>query len=229
MRDGIQWSTAAVLMTTIAAIAAVLIAHPDRSAEIIAVLGAAGTLATAIMPALRRQRASAERRERATITPPADRAGHASIPALLVAAIVVLGAVAIVATCAAGCSPSAIRVHATTATIATTALAGARPVLLEAVDTAIARCDAAPLEERASCLDEAERTHRRAGVVFDSAVLATGAYRDGIETAALAGDDPAVDAALDRGLAAVRDRWGEFLELVRVLDPAAAARLGGVP
>jgi hypothetical protein len=158
--------------------------------------------------------------------PPADRAGHASLAALLAVGTIALAA----ALAMLGCSPSAIRVHATSATIATTALAGVRPILLEAADAAIARCEAGPLEERAACLDEAERTHQRVGVVFDSAVLATGVYRDGIETAAIAGgDDPAVNAALDRGLAAVRARWGELLELVRVLDPDAAARLGGVP
>lgn len=126
-----------------------------------------------------------------------------------------------------GCGASAIRTHATSATIATIAAQGARDVLMRSADEAIARCNAGPADARATCLDEAERVHRDAGVAFDAARLAIAGYRDAVEVAALAGDEEIARVVLERGASFAMREWDAFRELLRALGADVDALLPG--
>lgn len=160
---------------------------------------------------------------------PGDRRRGAASP-VLVLALVVLALVIVVAggTLLGGCGASAVRVHATSATIATASLSTARPVLLRAADAAIARCEAGPVSELAACLDREEDLARRGGLAFDAARLAVAGYRETVDIAALADDEAAAAEALRRAKELAVREVGNFIAIVRELDPDSAALLGAV-
>ncbi|AKF06092.1 hypothetical protein DB32_003241 [Sandaracinus amylolyticus] len=155
-----------------------------------------------------------DRRDRPPGDRPSRRAGGSSIASLV--AVAFLGVVGL-ALLVSGCGASAVRIHATSATIATHAASAARVELLRAVDEAIARCQARPEVERAACLEQAERQHRDAGVALDAAVMAIADYREAVEVAHLAEDQELVAVVLSRAKAHASAQWSRALELATAL------------
>lgn len=114
-----------------------------------------------------------------------------------------------------GCGASAVRIHATSATIATHAATAARAELLRAVDARIAACRALP--EPVPCLDEAQRQATDAGIALDAAVIAIASYREAVEVAHLAEDQDVAGVVLARAKAHASEQWSRVLVLATAL------------
>lgn len=131
-----------------------------------------------------------------------------------------------------GCM-SAVRAHATTATIATVALASFGDGVERATAAELATCERAPDPD--ACITRVEHAAETAAAAHDTVRPLVGAYRDGVETGAIAGDDASViDALLVMGLRLVRE-WRSLAEAGRALGievPALTipgAPAGGAP
>lgn len=144
--------------------------------------------------------------------PRSRRDGSTSIAAMV--ALAVVGLVALGALLS-GCGASAVRIHATSATIATVTASVARAELLRAVDRAIEECRASA--DPAPCLARAERQHQEAAIALDSAVIAIATYREAIEIAHLADDQELAAVVLMRAKAHAADQWSRATSLATAL------------
>lgn len=209
--------TIAVAALFMGALVAALFAPIDgeHKAQIMVILGGLGMSLTAALRGLLEKR---EGPPRQTIAPREPRRrtrteGRAS--PLLLGTLAVLGAAALVASLLSGCGASVVRQHATAATLATVAIAGAGSAIEVATAGALAECPdgAAGLP----CVADVERVAETAAGARDSLLPLLSAYRDAIETGALAGDDASVVAALGvMGLRLVRE-WPALVEALAAL------------
>lgn len=125
-----------------------------------------------------------------------------------------------------GCGASALRQHATIATVAAGTLAATAPLAAPACDAALASC-----EGRSQCIDETAERCRLAAAALEGAGAATRAYLDGLEVAVLA-DEGAVLPALLAALGALARAWGEAAATLAALGvelpalPSLGALLG---
>ncbi len=148
---------------------------------------------------------------------PSDRERGSTPVRVMVLAIAVMVIVGVVAALTSGCGASAVRNHATMATIATVASAGAANAVVSATAVAIAACPPPGAEARAACLDEVSVASETAGAVVDLVVPLVGAYRDAVETGAIAGDNPSVLATLTLVAIRLLEAWPRMVEALRVL------------
>lgn len=140
--------------------------------------------------------------------------------------VALLGVFALGATLT-GCM-SQVRAHATAATIATVALASYGDAVESATEAALVACeqDAAP----DACIDRVEHAAERAAAAHDAVRPLVGAYRDAIETGAIAGDDPSVLDTLLVLARRVAREWPTLVEPAEVFGvpvPAFAVPGGG--
>ncbi len=142
------------------------------------------------------------------------------IPPAALALLVVVGA--------SGCGASALRAHATIATVAAVTLGGAAPLVDPACDAALTACQREP-----TCLAETAGRCRAASAAVDGLALMTRGYLDAIEVASMA-DEGAAMPALMTGLSRLVVRWGEVAAyLLRfgvelpALPALASSLLGG--
>lgn len=140
-------------------------------------------------------------------TPPGDRG---SILAVLLAFSVAAGLGGLLT----GCGASAIRINATANTVATVALEQAHRAVLAETDEAIAACPPAGSPDRAACLAAGEERIRPLGIAYDGFRLAVVAHREGVETAAIAGDSDIVRVTLARSWAIATREYDALLELL---------------
>lgn len=157
-----------------------------------------------------------DRRDRAPgdSSRPRRRTDGAASPTML-AGILTAVLVAIAFVALSGCGASAVRIHATSATIATQAASAIRAELVRARDAAIAECGARPVDDRLACLDEAEERHSAASIAFDAAVMAIAEYREGIEVAHLAHDQEIAAVVLSRLKSHAESQIERAIELAR--------------
>jgi len=154
---------------------------------------------------------------------PASRGVPGKIPIQIIALGVGIGAGALMGT---GCGASALRTHATIATIAAGTLASTAPLVAPACDAALAGCDGG-----AACIDSTAERCRVAAVAAEGALVATRGYIDAIDVASLA-DEGLVLPALLSLASALAARWAEVVAAlagVGVTLPALdlGALLGG--
>jgi hypothetical protein len=133
---------------------------------------------------------------------PASRGVHGKIPIQIIALGVGIGAGALMGT---GCGGSALRTHATIATIAAGTLASTAPLVAPACDAALSGCDGA-----AACIDSTAERCRVAAVAAEGALVATRGYIDAIDVASLA-DEGLVLPALLSLASALAARWAEVV------------------
>ncbi len=227
----IEWPTAAALTAVLAALVAVwALASPEQRATMLTGVGAIGSVGLAVMRAM----LSAQDAAPPPVAPPrspngidkhnplsrdSDR-GALRVGALVLACLVCLPAL--------GCGASALRTHATIATIAAGTLASTAPLVAPACDAALAGCDGA-----AVCIDSTVERCRVATVAAEGALVATRGYIDAIDAASLA-DEGLVLPALLSLASALAARWAEVVAAlagVGVTLPALdlGALLGGEP
>ena len=205
----IEWPTAAALTAVLAALVAVwVVASPEQRATMLTGVGAIGSVALAVMRAM----LSAQDAAPPPVAPPlrspngldkhdplsrdSDR-GALRVGALVLACLVCLPAL--------GCGASALRTHATIATIAAGTLASTAPLVAPACDAALAGCDGA-----AACIDSTAERCRVAAVAAEGALVATRGYIDAIDIASLA-DEGLVLPALLSLASALAARWAEVV------------------
>ncbi len=130
----------------------------------------------------------------------------------------------------AGCGGSAIRIHATTATVALVAITGAGDSIVQATRAALAECSAPGLAGRDECLDRVGRTSEAAAAAVDLVTPLVVGYRDAVVTGAIAGDDPSVIATLSTLLLRILSAWPSMAASLRALGiELPALSLGGGP
>lgn len=122
----------------------------------------------------------------------------------------------------AGCGASALRTHATIATVASVTLGQAAPLVAPACDTALTACHGA-----VTCIDETAERCRAAAAAVEGLTIATRGYVDAIEVASLADEGAALPALLS-GLAALARGWAAAAALLDGLGVALPTLPAGV-
>jgi hypothetical protein len=129
---------------------------------------------------------------------------------------------------ASGCGASALRQHATIASVSSAALAAAAPLVPAACDAALTACHGSE-----GCVTPTADRCRIAAASVEVAVASVRGYADAIEVASLA-DEGEVMPALLSALGGVTRLWAELVAALASLDvelpalPAlASALLGG--
>jgi hypothetical protein len=117
-------------------------------------------------------------------------------------------ALVLVAFLGSGCGASALRTHATIATVASIAIGGAAPLVAPTCDAALNACHG-----EAQCVSETAERCRVAGASVDGLALATRAYIDAIEVASMAEEGETLPALMT-GLSRLVVRWGEVVALL---------------
>jgi hypothetical protein len=139
-------------------------------------------------------------------------AGVGAVGALLLAVLrpmlVPPAALVLVAFLGSGCGASALRTHATIATVASIAIGGAAPLVAPTCDAALTACHG-----EAQCVSETAERCRVAGASVDGLALATRAYIDAIEVASMAEEGETLPALMT-GLSRLVVRWGEVVALL---------------
>lgn len=142
-----------------------------------------------------------------------------------------LGLACALAVAVSGCGASAVRDHATAATVLTVAVRGAGDLAVGAVDLAGSQC------EDAACVDRVEDAASAVAVAHEGLRLAAGTYRDAVEVAAVADQgEAALLGALVTALARTVARWDEMVTVLRdrlavdlpLLPPMVRALLGAL-
>lgn len=219
----IEWPTAVVLLGVLASMTAVwALASPEQRADLLTGVGALGSVVLAIMRAML---------TRPPGPPPASANGldtHSPLtddrPSRLPGALR-LAPLALLVILPA-CGASALRQHATIATVAAGTLAATAPLAAPACDAALTSC-----EGRSQCIDETAERCRLAAAALEGAGTATRAYLDGLGAAVLA-DEGAVLPALLAALGALARAWGEAAATLAALGvelpalPSLGALLG---
>jgi hypothetical protein len=122
-------------------------------------------------------------------------AGVGAVGALLLAVLrpmLVPPALVLVAVLgASGCGASALRTHATIATVASIAVGGAAPLVAPACDAALTACHG-----EAQCISETAERCRVASRAMEGAVAGVRGYIDAVEVASLADEGEALPALL---------------------------------
>ena len=204
----IEWPTAAALTAFLAALVAVwVVASPEQRASMLTGVGAIGAV---VLAAMRAMLSAQDSEPPAGLRPPTrspngvddheplgrdDHRGRLRVALPL----------AFVALLASGCGASALRTHATIATIAAGSLAATAPLVAPACDAALSGCDG-----QAACIDDTAERCRVAGAAAEGALLATRGYIDAIEVASLA-DEGLVLPALLALASALAARWAEVV------------------
>lgn len=225
----IEWPTAAALTAVLAALVAVwVVASPEQRATMLTGVGAIGSVGLAVMRAM----LSAQNAAPPPVAPPPRSPNgidkHDPLSRDSDRGALRVGAMLLALVClpALGCGASALRTHATIATIAAGTLASTAPLVAPACDAALAGCDGA-----AACIDSTAERCRVAAVAAEGALVATRGYIDAIDVASLA-DEGLVLPALLSLASALAARWAEVVAAlagVGVTLPALdlGALLGG--
>ena len=138
------------------------------------------------------------------------------------ATCLVLFAVAL-ATCATGCSPSALRIHAETAAAVTVTVSAARTVIRESAAADFERC-----ADR-DCVATVEQRYGPVTIAHDSLRLALIGWVDALEVARLAGDSADLWAPLTSAASRVLLMWNELVALVGSLGVTLPPLPPGLP
>lgn len=116
-----------------------------------------------------------------------------------------------------GCGASALRAHASAATVLTVAHAGVADLVVATVDTQSVECEARPGPERAPCVDTLRAVAEPAALAVDATRTAVVAYREAVSVAAAAEAGEDVVHALAVALARVVRTWDSLAASMRAL------------
>jgi len=156
---------------------------------------------------------------------PASRGIPGKVPIQVIAIAVGLGAGALMGT---GCGASALRTHATIATVASASLGAAAPLVAPSCDLALVQCAHAE-----PCVTETAERCRVAAAATEGLIASTALYIDAIDAAALADEGlvmPALLAlavALARGWAAAVAALAGVGVTLPALPPIVGSLVGG--
>jgi hypothetical protein len=200
------------------------LASPEQRADLLTGIGAVGSVVLAIMRAMLSQQSapppSLDRANGLDDSPPDEHRPSRLPPSFRVLAPVLLVTLP-------ACGASALRTHATIATVASSTIAATAPLATPACDAALTSC-----EGRSACIDETAQRCRVAAAALEAAASATRGYIDGIEIAALADEGLAMPALLAALRALVR-AWGEASATLAAIGiqlpslPLVGALIGG--
>lgn len=124
---------------------------------------------------------------------------------------------------ASGCGASALRTHATIATVASIAVGGAAPLVAPACEAAMSSCQREP-----ACLTETAERCRVASRAMDGAVAGVRGYIDAVEVASLADEGAALPALL-AGWQALARLWPTVVAALAAFGVALPALPGVTP